>query len=224
MNELSKRIQDIIEERQKVLFELERVLFTKRYNLSKKHLEILAVQSIPIVYSIWEGFIQTVFGLYIDELNKLNINFNQFSDEIIIHHMESTFKQLIEYPQQPSKKINYFNKLERFYNNEKVELSRLINTESNVGFEVLNKLLKNFSLEVFPKHWGQYTHPSPNLEETLLTFLRYRNSVAHGGDITSEESVTQEVFVKYKNLVINLMYSIHDRMIAGLENETYKRT
>jgi hypothetical protein len=98
-----------------------------------------------------------------------------------------------------------------------------INAEDNLGFDILNKILKTFSLDPFTEHWKKYKHPNPNLKESLNTFLRYRNGVAHGGDISSEEKVTQEVYVKYKNLVRDLMYEIQLKMVTGLKDKTYLR-
>ncbi len=67
MSDFEEKLLEIIEERQTVLFEIERALFTKRYKLSKKHFEIFAVQSVTMIYSIWEGFIQQAFQLYITD-------------------------------------------------------------------------------------------------------------------------------------------------------------
>jgi len=85
-------------------------------------------------------------------------------------------------------------------------------------------LLITFSLEVFPEHWEQYTYPNPSLKESLRTFLRYRNGVAHGGDISSEEKVTQDVYVKYKNLVLDLIYALHAKFLDGIQNKTYLKS
>ena len=62
MNDFDVAIQEAIEERLTVLFEIERSIFTKRYSLSLKHQEIFATQSISMFYSIWEGFVQTAFN------------------------------------------------------------------------------------------------------------------------------------------------------------------
>ncbi len=90
-----------------------------------------------------------------------------------------------------------------------------------MGFLVLNKLLSQFSLDKFPEYWEQYTYPNPNLKETLDTFIRYRNGVAHGGDISSEEKVTQEVYLKYRKLVSDLMYAMHNKFMDGIQKQTY---
>jgi hypothetical protein len=102
MQDFDDALQDLIEERVTTFFEIERMIFTKRYRLTLKHKEILSTQSISMIYSLWESFIQKSFNLYIDELNKLNIDFFEFHDAIIIHGMENSFKQFRETLIKPS--------------------------------------------------------------------------------------------------------------------------
>ena len=135
--------------------------------------------------------------------------------------MENTFKQLTQYPQKNSFKVKFYDSLGVFYRQTHQDIYPQINTGSNVGWEELNTILTAFCLEPFPNHWEKYKHPNPNLKETMKTFLRYRNGVAHGGDISSEEKVTQAVYTKYKKLVSNLMDAIHEKMIDGITKETY---
>lgn len=221
MSNFDIKIIELIEERQTVLFEIEKVLFTKRYSLSQKHSDIFSIQSISMIYSIWEGFIQNSFKLYVDELNKDLLHIKDYKDEIMIHQFELSFQQLFDYPTATSKKAGFFNKLHSYYNLPNHQISRIISTESNVSFEMLNKILARYGLTVFPEYWDKYIHPKPNLKETMKSFLRYRNGIAHGGDITSEEKITQFVYDKYKNLVLDLMFEIADKMILGLKNKTY---
>jgi len=215
-------LQDI-EVRETALFEIERTLFANRYNFSKKQREIFSTQSISMIYSIWEGFIQKSFQSYIDELNKSNLNLFHFTDDIIIHHMENSFKQFFSYPQKKSKKIKFFNDLQGLYSAETHIISRIVNTANNVSFDILNKLLINYSLEPFPEVWKSYTYPKPNLKETMSQFLKLRNTVAHGGDIDPEEKVTHEVYKKYKNLITDLMYEMHKKMSNGMFEYLYMR-
>jgi len=205
-------IATLIDERETALFEIERAIFTSRYSLSQTHFEILSVHTIAMMYSIWEGFIQQAFKAYIAELNIRNIEFAKFKDEIYIFHIENEFKQLREYPNKTSKKEEYFNKLETFFKTPKHQINNIIKIDSNVSFEVLNKLLISLSLEPFPEFWHIYTHPNPNLSDTLKTFLRYRNGIAHGGDLSAEEKVTTTVYKKYRTLVLDLMYEIYFKM------------
>lgn len=221
MDNFDAAIQEAIEERLTVLFEIERAIFTKRYSLSLKHQEIFATQSVSMSYSIWEGFVQTAFNLYIDELNKMDIKFYDFSDDIVIHHMESSFKQFREYPSKDKQKVKFFQDIKVFHDESSQAISRVVNTQSNVSFSVLNKLLKTFSLEQFPEHWKDYKHPNPNLKNSMDLFLKLRNTVAHGGDLVSEEKVNQGVYNRFRNLVRDLMYEIRLKMLDGLEKQTF---
>jgi len=222
MTNFEQKILAEIEEREMALLEIERVLFTKRYKLSKTHFELLSVQSISMVYAIWEGFIQKSFQMYISVLNEMQLNFTDFAPSIQVFHTENMFKQFQEYPQKEGGKVNFYTKLKDFYNQPKHTIYSNINTNSNVSFEVLNKLLETFKLNIFPEYWENYQHPT-SLEQMMKSFLRYRNGVAHGGDISSEEKITQEVYNKYKNLVKDLMYAIHGKMMQGLQQATYKK-
>jgi hypothetical protein len=221
MHDLDIALQEAIEERSTVLFEIERALFTGRYSLSSKHQEIFSTQSISMIYAVWEGFVQTSFNLYIDELNKINLEFYDFCDDIIIYHIENSFKQFKDYPASEKKKIKFFKELKNFHVGDNYSISRIINTQSNVSFNVLNKLLKTFSLAPFPEHWKDYKHPNPNLKESMDLFLRLRNTVAHGGDLVSDEKVNQSVYGRFNRLVTDLMYEIRLKMLDGLAGKTF---
>lgn len=223
MHDFDVALQEIIEERVSVLFEIERAIFTKRYSLSSKHQDIFSIQSISMIYSLWESFIQKSFNLYIDELNKVGINLHDFCDDIVIQHMENSFKQFKEYPEKDNRKVSFFASLKEFHSSDSCSLSRVVNTESNISFKVLNKLLKSFALEKFPEHWKDYTHPNPNLKDSLDLFLRLRNAVAHGGELAFEEKIDQKVYVRFKELVIALMYEIRLKMLYGLKHKKFLR-
>ena len=221
MDDFEKQHLSIIEEHELSATEVEKALFTGLYGLNEKHYALLSVQSLSILYSYWESFIQKSFQLYIDYLNDQNLRFEFLSDDIVIFHMENTFKQFMDYPDKPGKKIAFYQSLKNHYSQDIQQIYRFVDTGSNVGFKVLNRLLKQFGLEPFPPHWGDYRYPNTNLEESLNSFVRYRNSIAHGGDISSEEKITQDVYTRYRKLVSNLMYEIHDRFMTALNEQTY---
>lgn len=212
----------LIEESQEVIREIERAIFTKRYELSSKHFTIFSTNSISILYSIWEGFIQKIFGLYIDEINKEEIELFSLCDNLIILCKEKKFRQLKEYPQKSGGKISFIKKLKEFYSRDVHLIPRVINTESNVGFEVLNRLLEQFNIETYSEQWGNYKYPNPNLKENLFLFLKLRNTVAHGGELLPEESIDQKMYLRFKNLTLDLMYDLRDKMLDSLTNKKYK--
>lgn len=220
---LLEKLEKDIEERQNVLFEIERVLFTSRYSLSIKHIEIFAVQSVSMIYSIWEGFIQNAFNNFIDFVNEKHIDRKVLKDELFMYEIEKNFKQFNDLPKRQNRKLAFYKDLNAFFQNPKMTLPKGVYTESNVSFEVLNNIMKSFCLETFDEHWKNYSYPNTSLKDSLKSFLRYRNGVSHGGDISSEEKVTQQVYEKYKNLVLDLMYEIIIRMDNGIKSECYTK-
>jgi hypothetical protein len=211
----------LVEGRQSVITEMERAIFTHRYNFSEKHFIIFSKNSISILYSIWEGFVQEIFSIFIDEINHEGIKLFEMSDSIIIFCCEREFRQLKNYPLKVGKKISYLRKLKEFYSKETRIIPRNIDTESNVGFDVLNRLLSQFNLETYSEQWGNYKYPSPSLKDNLSMFLRLRNTIAHGGELLPEESINQENYKRYKNLCIDLMYDLRMKLLNGLLNKKY---
>lgn len=220
MENFLRSIEELIEEREMAMLEIEKVLYISS-KLSQTQYEVLTIQSISIIYSFWEGFVQRSFKEYIEYLNHLDIGLAQFTDEIRLFHIENTFKQLSNYPKESKKRVAFISDLEQYFSLENHRINSAINTESNVSFEVLNKLLVQFSLTKFPEHWGNYKYPNTNLKCIMKDFLRYRNSVAHGGDISSEEKVNQEVYNKYRSLVKDLMWGLYEKFEMAIGQNAY---
>ncbi|MGT2750607.1 MAE_28990/MAE_18760 family HEPN-like nuclease [Streptococcus orisasini] len=217
-----RELDDLIQDSEHTINEIEKVVFTQRYRLTDEHIAIFSVQTIAMLYAIWEGFIQNTFSKYLVTLNKLNIPFSDCQDSLVIFHLESRFKQFKEYPEKTTKKVTFFSDLRNHFLSDKISFSARVNTESNVSFEVLNKIMSQFALEQFPERWGDnYNYPNPTLKEKMKSFLDYRNGVAHGGDISSNDKVTQEVFNGYKKLVIDLMHGIYDKIYEGAIKKHY---
>ena len=212
----------IIEEYVEIIREVERAIFTNRYNLSEKHFNIFATNSISILYAIWEGCVQKLFGVYIDDINKEEVELFSLSNNLIIFCKERTFRQLKEYPKKAGQKISYIKKMKDFYSQDIHEVPRIIDTESNIGLEVLNRLLKQFNIEEYPEYWEDYKYPNPNLKESLSMFLRLRNTVAHGAELLPDEAIDHGMYERFKKLVLDLMYDLRSRMLNSLNSQTYK--
>lgn len=213
----------IIVEVEDVLNQIEIALFTERYHLNRKHSSIFKVQSIAMIYSLWEGYMQQSLQLYIKYINMQDIPINELADSIVVFHMENSFKQFKQYPTKSRKKVEFFGGLKSFYEDIPCEIYSIVNTESNLSYEVLNRLMEQFCLQKFPEYWEKYSYPNPSLKEIMHNLLRYRNGIAHGANISNEEVVNQEVYEKYKTLVIDLMYGTHEAFIRGIETESFKK-
>lgn len=201
--------------------EIEKALFTKRYGLNKKHYELLSVQSVSILYSYWEGFIQKSFAMYIDYLNSLEIDLDNLCDSIFAYDLDSSFSQFRQYPERGPKRTQFLRNLHSHFLKNTLNLPRIVYTESNVKFSTLNRLMEQFSLEPFPEQWGTYKYPNMNLKECLNTFVNYRNGVAHGEDMSSKDKISQDIYCRYRKMVSDLMYEIHDRFMTAIQNKSY---
>lgn len=214
---LEQEIMSDIDERRDLMSRLKAL--SPRYHFLPEDEALFLNYSIPIVYSIWEGFIQIYFQIYIRELNKLNLTINHICEPIFLYHIESKFPQFKEYPQKDkfSKKVKFFEELGQFYQSNTLEISAKVNTESNVSFKVLNRILKEFKLETIP------THPEPNysLQDDLDKFLlKIRNNVAHGQNsiVVKREDLERSI-----KLVDRLMDLVFERIKTGFITQSYLR-
>ena len=214
---LEQEIMSDIDERRDLMSRLKAL--SPRYHFLPEDEALFLNHSIPIVYSIWEGFIQTSFQIYIRELNKLDLKINHICDPIFLYHIESKFPQFKEYPQKDKldKKVKFFEKLGQFYQSNTLEISPKVNTESNVSFKVLNRILNDFKLETIP------THPEPNysLQDDLDKFLlKIRNNVAHGQNsiVVKREDLERSI-----KLVDRLMDLVFERIKTGFITKSYLR-
>jgi hypothetical protein len=200
-----------IDERQKLMLQIKTLYL--RYDFNGKDEQVFLNYSIPTIYAIWEGFIQTAFRTYIQELNKLNLTTNTICKPILVYHIENSFKQFREYPEKLNGKVTFFDKLNTFYSAEFIDINQAVNTESNVGFDVLNKILKTFNLEQVP----EYPESKYSLKQKLKDFLIIRNAVAHGNGST----VNREDLEHAIKLVDTLMDSVFERITKGFERKSY---
>ncbi len=221
MTLFQREIASDIEERSRAIFVIERVYFTNRYSLTNEHKDVVLLHTIPMLYSIWEGFVQRGFNLYIDYLNRQGINHGTLNKSILLSYTEKRFPQFKQYPDNKDKRIAFIEGLIRCFSEDKVDIPSYVDTKSNVGLEELNGLLSSYSLEEFPPRYKEYNHPKPALDKILRDFLKDRNNIAHGGNISSSERVTHEVFEKYKNLVLFLMYETEERFTQGITQASH---
>lgn len=210
---LEQDIRSDIDERQKLMLQIKTLYL--RYRLNEKDEKMFLIYSIPAVYAIWEGFIQNTFKTYIQELNKLELTVDTICKPILIHHLESKFPQFREYPKHTnSRKVSFFDNLNQFYIEKTIDISTIVNTESNVGFKVLKNLLEKFNLDLIP----DYPEPRYSLSQELEKLLKIRNAVAHGQDsvVVNREDLEGAI-----ELVNKLMDLVFEKIIDGFKKKSY---
>jgi hypothetical protein len=223
MDDFNRELTSDIEERSRSIFVIERVFFTNLYNIREEHKDVVLLHTIPMLYSLWEGFVQHSFQLYIDFLNRQCLHHSVLNKDILLSFTEKRFPQFKEYPERKDKRIMFIEKLLACFAESKVDIPSYVDTKSNVGFEELNNLLSAYSLEPFPARYKDFNHPKPTLDAILRDFLKDRNNIAHGGNTSSSSRITHEVFEKYKKLVLFLMYEIDCKFTESINNLSYMR-
>ncbi|MBT9098976.1 hypothetical protein KFZ76_14815 [Methylovulum psychrotolerans] len=209
---LEQEIKSDIEERQRLMLQIKTLYL--RYEFNEKDEELFLTYSIPAVYALWEGFVQTTFRTYIQQLNALMLTVDTVCEAILIHHIESKFPQFREYPTHTNKKMAFFGHLNAFYTSKSVEIRADVNTESNVGFDVLNRLLRAFNLEPIQ----EYPLPRYSVARELTTLLRIRNAVAHGNHSVA---VGRDYLNDAIKLVEILMDLVLESVLQGFSSKSY---
>ena len=149
----------------------------------------------PIIYAEWEGFFVYALSLYFREVNKLHLCLDDLSDKYFVRNADKKFKQLREYPSDFGGKLSFLkNLLAYFRNMGEVDLYTEVNTESNLGFKVMNTILSGLNLKPIVDHIDNDAY---SLKQDMDKFLLdKRNGLVHGdpASTVTTEQVTTEVF------------------------------
>jgi RiboL-PSP-HEPN len=211
---LEETIQSDIEERKQLMLQTKTLYLRYKFNAEDK--TFFLTYSIPIIYSIWEGFVQTTFQTYISEINKKELSIETVCKPILVFNTESRFKQFRQYPEKTTQKVSFFENLNQFFKNDTFEINPVVNTESNVGYKVLLRIMAEFNLEPIP----EYPEPRYSLKTELDFLLRIRNGVAHGNNAYT---IHQEDLERAIHLVEKLMDLVFEKIKKGfLIDKSYR--
>lgn len=213
---LEQEILSDIENRRDLMSRI-RVL-SKRYAFSDEDEQLFLNYSIPIIYSVWEGFVQTSFQTYVREINKLELDLSQVSQKIMVYHLESRFPQFGQYPNDFKKKVKFFEGLNFFYTSSNIlQINPSVNTEGNISWKILNKILKNFELQEIRPYQEGYSLP----DELDKFLLKIRNNVAHGENSIRVHRDDLNRGIRLVNILMELVF---DSIKTGfLENSYLKK-
>lgn len=172
----------------------------------------------PIIYAEWEGFFVYALSLYFREVNKLHLCLDDLNEKYFVRNADKTFKQLSEYPSDFKKRLTFLKSLLTYFRNTgDVDLKTEVNTESNLGFKVMNAILVGLNFNKIDDH---IDHDAYSLKEDMDKFLLdKRNGLVHGDPAST---VTSEQVTKGIALVERLMEITKDTILEGYKNEVYK--
>lgn len=179
------------------------------YGFHDCHKVVIQKYSIPALYSLWEGFFVASMELYIRKINELNLNRENIHINIVTYDLDCKY-QLGNPRVNIKNKIKIAKELEEFFDS-KITISSKIQTESNVNYKVLNKVLKCFNLEEFDEEY---------FKDGLNRLLMYRNSIAHG---ENSFEISEKTIFELSEIVVRCMDNLYDILLDGIKSKTYLR-
>lgn len=208
-NSLEAEISYEIDWRIKELTVLKVLSIKRTINSNEKNL--IRKFAIPNIYSTWEGYVKSVFKIYINNINSLALKHSEIHSNILTHSIDTKYPQITTGVKNEFKsKCNFIDKfISELYNPITVETK--LPTESNINWKVLNQLLTRFNLESFPDR---------PYKQQLNDLLFIRNSVAHGDNSIP---ITQELIDTHIENVTKLMDEVMLKVLYGCKTTAYKK-
>jgi hypothetical protein len=170
--------------------------------------DVLVKHTIPVLYSLWEGYVQDCFEIYSREINAQGIPAEQICLSIVTHAVDMGLllgNERVDF----NKKIQFIGDIQSLLG-KNINLPVQVPTESNVNFKVINRILFRFNLELLPEH--------PYKKLDTLTF--FRNKLSHG---EFSIVVSQDKINEMSLIVIESMHALAERIIDGCNKQTYLR-
>lgn len=180
---------------------------------------------ICLLYAHIEGFVKFSFGLYIESINGLKLKCQDVKPILIAAVYHKDFSKLTD-PDAKSKLFTkkaqedkyirriclqeeFFERINDVFNSEIKIDDGYINTENNVGREVLEKLLYQVGL----------SHKSlDNTIGPLSRLLNKRNDIAHG---TDKSSIKAEHYDEYFKCALGIMKELTSTLFLAYSKKDY---
>lgn len=203
--ELQEHIDGDIAQRKKELINLKGLLLNAR---AKNEL-LLAKCLVVMSYSHWEGFVKNATKIYMKYVKFQGLSASQYSQEL---RSALTYRQIMKNSDSVVNKIRLTE--DCLYNNMALNIDEddLCDTESNLSFDVLKKILYNVGLR-------------SNVFDTKEIYINEkivgdRNKFAHG-EIRAYDS---DDAIEIADTVINLIDIYRNEILNASAQQSYLHT
>lgn len=188
-----------------------------RYSFRNEDTDTWLRCAFPIIYAEWEGFFVYALSLYFREVNKLHLCLDDLHDSYFIRNAEKNFRQLKEYPTKDRHKLNFLKgMLTYFRNTGEVLVNQEINTESNLGFGVMNAILGHLNMNRIEDH---IDHDAYSIKDDMDKFLLdKRNGLVHGDPASTVDTAQISSAIA---LVERLMDLTKETILDGFQRDVY---
>lgn len=163
---------------------------------------------VPALYALWEGFVTFIFGEYVAMINASKKKVRQVNVNIVRHDIINRFN-LLQIPRDAERQKQLLKDLKSYFDN-RIDLSPVVPTSSNVDFAQLKKILGAFGVE-----WPEVKKYESDMQE----FLQFRHGIAHGN--MEFKDVGQDRIDKFSSLVNDLMYALMGKLGEHVHGRMY---
>jgi len=160
--------------------------------------EFLVQNAVPILYSLWEGFLKNTYE-FIDDyiIRKLRINKNYFDNDLYITTYVLDKKCKFKFGREDiGQKVKHVEKLFKLIDSPTTKKSKRYDG-TTFNYKNTCKMLSIFEIEGIDSKY----------ESDLDDFLKKRNRISHG-DGDRFIRIEKDELNNFANLVIDLMYDV----------------
>jgi hypothetical protein len=202
-----EEIADNLDQRRMEITNLRRVI----QNYIGKPLETTAIpMAIPMLYAHWEGYVREVCQLYLEYIEASGIKIRELRPDLLGYLWTPALKPLVGGLAFARKRVIAELALTCMENPVKfAESERIINTKSNLNFEVLRDIAANLCLDI------SALVPRKNHLDALVSL---RNNIAHGARPRTLDFTN---FEEHASSLISLMEEFERSLIIGLEQRSF---
>lgn len=182
---------------------------------SRNHLKVVLYRTaIALLYSHWEGHVKLCAIYYLNFISHLGKNLDQLTDNFSQIFLAVEFQGGFSIKSIDNQKQvhDYFQNLSN--KKFKVKGENTINTESNLNFEALEKVINQLNLDI-----TNFVLKEKFINEKLLT---NRNKICHG-ELVAETDLIET----YNGISENLLMMIEEfngQIIDSVINKKYLKT
>lgn len=180
-------------------------------NYIGKPLETTAIRmAIPMLYADWEGYVREVCELYLEYIETSGIKIRELRADLLAYLWTSALKPLVGGLDFARKKAVAELALTCMENPVKfADSERIINTKSNLNFDVLGDIAANLCLDISAlMPWKSH----------LDALVHLRNNIAHGA---RPRTLDYTNFEDHASSLIALMEEFERSLLKALEDRSF---
>lgn len=203
-DDLSNKLFDEISWRKKEL-----TIIKNRVPLEKSSLQSALLRSaIPLLYAHWEGFVKLIMSYYLEFVSNKYLNHNELKSSFIALSLQNRLGEINNNNIEIRTSIIEFI-VNEFNSRSNIPKRNIINTKSNLKFDVLKEIL--FILDLNDAHIDGQKNLIDDLVDT-------RNHIAHG----EYKIIDYQTFINFYTDIIALMEYLKTSIENNAIGEKYK--